>query len=222
MKRCFIPFLMLLIVLGLAWGMPASLFSAERCEEVVENLNQALQPKIDPKELFVVLKVLNETDNQRLPPKFVTKEQARKLGWNPGSNLWGYDRLKGKSIGGDVFGNREGKLPNGKRGWREADLDYKAGGKHYLFRRRLRNHWITKTFGGFPRASKTSAERVKLAEIITSRLTRDRLKLHFGLLRAEPGCAMGCYHRYPGPGNCLGDSEISKNPWKDFEKVAPC
>jgi guanyl-specific ribonuclease Sa len=49
------------------------------------------------------------------------------LGWNPGSNLWGYDRLKGKSIGGDVFGNREGRLPNGKRAWREADLDYKGG-----------------------------------------------------------------------------------------------
>lgn len=127
MKKRFIHSLSLLIMGGLLLGLPASLLSAERCEEVVKNLNQALHPKIDEKELFVILKVLNETDNQRLPPKFVTKDQARKLGWNPGSNLWGYDRLKGKSIGGDVFGNREGKLPNGKRGWREADLDYKGG-----------------------------------------------------------------------------------------------
>ena len=127
MKRCFIPILRLLIVLGLAWGMPAPLFPAERCEEVVINLNQALHPKVDEKELFVILKVLNETDNQRLPPKFVTKDQARKLGWKPGSNLWAYDRLKGKSMGGDAFGNRERKLPNGKRVWREADLDYKGG-----------------------------------------------------------------------------------------------
>jgi hypothetical protein len=127
MKERFIHSLSILIMGGLLLGLPAPLFSAERCEEVVKNLNHALHPKIDEKELFVVFKVLNETDNQRLPPKFVTKDQARKLGWNPGSNLWGYDRLKGKSIGGDVFGNREGKLPNGKRRWREADLDYKGG-----------------------------------------------------------------------------------------------
>jgi hypothetical protein len=100
---------------------------AERCEGVVKELNQSLHPRVDEKELFVILTVLNETDNRKLPPKFVTKDQAQKLGWSPGSNLWGYDRLKGKSIGGDLFGNREGKLPNGKRVWREADLDYKGG-----------------------------------------------------------------------------------------------
>jgi hypothetical protein len=127
MNRRFIPSLPLLLLLGLALGMPGPLFSAERCEEVVKSLNQTLHLKIDEKELFVILKVLNESDSKKLPPKFVTKDQARKLGWNPGSNLWGYDRLKGKSIGGDVFGNREGKLPNGKRKWREADLDYKGG-----------------------------------------------------------------------------------------------
>jgi ribonuclease T1 len=127
MKKRFIYSLSLLIMVGLLLGLPASPLSAERCEEVVKNLNRTLHPKIDEKELFVILKVLNETENQRLPPKFVTKEQARKLGWKPGSNLWSYDRLKGKSIGGDVFGNREGKLPNGKRVWREGDLDYKGG-----------------------------------------------------------------------------------------------
>jgi ribonuclease T1 len=117
----------LLVTMGViaAWApQPAC---SERCEVVVRELNQSLHPKIDETELFVILKVLSETDNRKLPPKFVTKDQARKLGWNPGSNLWGYDRLKGKSIGGDVFGNREGRLPNGKRVWREADLDYKGG-----------------------------------------------------------------------------------------------
>ena len=127
MKLRLIRSLPLLAILGLALILPGLLFSAERCEEVVKNLNQTLHPKIDEKELFVILKVLNETEGKRLPPKFVTKDQARKLGWNPGSNLWGYDRLKGKSMGGDVFSNREGKLPNGKRTWREADLDYKGG-----------------------------------------------------------------------------------------------
>ncbi|NWF55238.1 MAG: ribonuclease [Syntrophaceae bacterium] len=127
MNLRFFRSLPLLTILGLALILPGPLLSAERCEEVIKDLNQTLRPKIDEKELFVVLKILNETDNKKLPPKFVTKDQARKLGWNPGSNLWGYDRLKGKSLGGDLFGNREGKLPNGKRVWREADLDYKGG-----------------------------------------------------------------------------------------------
>ena len=117
---------LLLTVITLAvWATPPAW--AGRCENVVKELNQSLHPKVDERELYVILKVLNESDNRRLPPKFVTKDEARKLGWNPGSNLWGYDRLKGKSIGGDIFGNREGKLPNGKRTWREADLDYKGG-----------------------------------------------------------------------------------------------
>src|SRR5512143_3040777 len=119
--------LSLLLALGLIAMLLTPPAWAERCEVVAGELNQSLQPKVDEKELFVILKVLNESDNQKLPPKFVTKEQARRLGWKQGSNLWGYDRLKGKSIGGDIFGNREGKLPNGKRVWREADLDYKGG-----------------------------------------------------------------------------------------------
>ena len=119
--------LCLLVTAGVvaAWATPPD--RAERCEVVASELTQSLHPKIDEKELFVILKVLNETDNRRLPPKFVTKDEARSLGWKPGSDLWGYDRLKGKSIGGDIFGNRERKLPNGNRTWREADLDYKGG-----------------------------------------------------------------------------------------------
>ena len=119
--------LCLLVTVGVvaAWVTPPA--RAERCEVVVRELNQSLRPRIDEKELFIILKVLNEPDNQRLPPKFATKDQAKKVGWKPGTDLWGYDRLKGKSIGGDIFGNRERKLPNGKRTWREADLDYKGG-----------------------------------------------------------------------------------------------
>jgi len=121
------PMALCLLAAGLISPLATPPVRAERCETVVGELNRSLHPKVDERELFVILKVLNESHNRRLPPKFVTKEEARKLGWNPGSNLWGYDRLRGKSIGGDIFGNREGKLPNGKRTWREADLDYKGG-----------------------------------------------------------------------------------------------
>jgi ribonuclease T1 len=119
--------LRILAAFGLIAFLATPIPGAERCEVVVRELNQVLHPQVDEKELFVILKVLNETDNRKLPPKFVTKNQARNLGWRPGTNLWGYDRLKGKSIGGDIFRNREGKLPGGKRVWREADLDYRGG-----------------------------------------------------------------------------------------------
>jgi ribonuclease T1 len=70
---------------------------------------------------------LNPSRNKSLPPKFVTKKQAKKSGWKPGRDLWESKSLEGKSIGGDIFSNREGHLPDGKRIWREADLDYRGG-----------------------------------------------------------------------------------------------
>jgi ribonuclease T1 len=97
------------------------------CEAVVSEFNQSLSPKIDEKELVTILKTLNETNSKRLPAKFVTKKQAQKMGWKPGRDLWDSKDLVGKSIGGNVFSNREGKLPGGRRVWREADLDYKGG-----------------------------------------------------------------------------------------------
>ena len=100
---------------------------AETCEAAVQRLNAALDPKIDEEELISILRSLQSSGNQRLPSRFITKEEARKLGWKPGKDLWEMKALRGKSLGGDVFHNREGKLPDGKRRWREADLDYKGG-----------------------------------------------------------------------------------------------
>ena len=56
-----------------------------------------------------------------LPSNFITKSEARKLGWSGGS-LESYAR--GCSIGGDTFGNREGLLPAKKgRVYTECDID---------------------------------------------------------------------------------------------------
>ena len=57
----------------------------------------------------------------RLPKNFITKEAAQKLGWS-GGGLDGY--ADGKCIGGDYFGNYEGKLPkkNGRK-YTECDID---------------------------------------------------------------------------------------------------
>ena len=56
-----------------------------------------------------------------LPGNFITKAEARALGWSGGS-LEEY--AKGCAIGGDSFGNREGLLPSKKgRSYTECDID---------------------------------------------------------------------------------------------------
>ncbi len=116
----------------------AMAFSAQAasCREAAHELNRHLHQKIDEAELAGVLDALNASGNERLPDRFVTKREARQAGWRPGRDLWELPALRGKSIGGDRFGNREGTLPSGE--WREADLDYKGGhrgAKRLLFSR---------------------------------------------------------------------------------------
>ena len=107
---------------------------AESCEKVVHAVNMRLSNGIDEQELIGIIRNLNRTKSKRLPPPFVNKQEARSLGWKPGKDLWSVSALRGSSIGGDHFKNREGRLPDKK--WREADLDYKGGhrgGKRLIF-----------------------------------------------------------------------------------------
>ena len=62
-----------------------------------------------------------------LPSNFITKSEAQALGWDSSKgNLW--DVAKGKSIGGDRFGNYEGYLPKAKgRVYYECDIGYEGG-----------------------------------------------------------------------------------------------
>ena len=63
----------------------------------------------------------------RLPSNYITKEQARKLGWV--SSQGNLNKVApGKSIGGDRFGNYEQLLPTKKgRQYFECDIDYHGG-----------------------------------------------------------------------------------------------
>ncbi len=97
------------------------------CESVVHELSGKLPVAINEAELVEALRILNQTGNRRLPAKFVTKKEARSAGWQPGRSLGEVPELRGKSLGGDRFGNYEKKLPDGRRKWREADLDYRGG-----------------------------------------------------------------------------------------------
>ena len=65
--------------------------------------------------------------NNKLPDYYISKTEARHLGWQGWKgNL--DEVLPGKMIGGDVYKNIEGKLPeNSYRIWYEADFDYING-----------------------------------------------------------------------------------------------
>lgn len=59
-----------------------------------------------------------------LPGNFITKSEARDLGWD--SSAGNLDEVApGKSIGGDTFGNREKQLPKGR--YKECDVNYSGG-----------------------------------------------------------------------------------------------
>lgn len=82
--------------------------------------NSAAQESKDPRSPEFVASVLRKTG--KLPDRFLSKKEARQLGWVPEQgNL--NEVAPGKSIGGDHFGNYEGKLPEKKgRSYREADV----------------------------------------------------------------------------------------------------
>lgn len=62
-----------------------------------------------------------------LPSNFISKTKARNAGWDSSAgNL--NEVCPGKSIGGSVFYNDEGKLPSAKdRTWKECDINYHGG-----------------------------------------------------------------------------------------------
>ena len=74
-------------------------------------------------------------EHGELPDNFITKREAQELGWNSRYNYVS-DIAPGKSIGGDYYGNYEGRLPRVKgRIYYEADCWYTEaqGRAHRLF-----------------------------------------------------------------------------------------
>jgi ribonuclease T1 len=78
----------------------------------------------------------------RLPDCYLAKRAAEQRGWRPGGDLW--RAAPGTAIGGDRFGNREGRLPDRNR-YVEADLDY-AGGRRgaarIVFANNTKGRWL--------------------------------------------------------------------------------
>ena len=67
------------------------------------------------------------THKGKLPKNYLTKREARKLGWkDKRGNL--ADVANGKIIGGDIYKNKDGRLPQANgRIWYEADINYTSG-----------------------------------------------------------------------------------------------
>ena len=63
----------------------------------------------------------------RLPEYYITKEEAESAGWKRNrGNL--ADVAPGKTIGGNIYKNRDHRLPEREgRRWYEADFDYSGG-----------------------------------------------------------------------------------------------
>lgn len=62
-----------------------------------------------------------------LPDNFITKKEAKALGWISSEGNLG-EVAPGKSIGGDYFGNFEGNLPEKEgREYHECDIDSDGG-----------------------------------------------------------------------------------------------
>lgn len=75
---------------------------------------------VDGVDMYVAL-------NGRLPDRYITQAEAKKQGWKKAlGNL--DDVLPGKIIGGDIYKNRDHRLPEApNRVWHEADFNYSGG-----------------------------------------------------------------------------------------------
>lgn len=92
--------------------------------EATEAPEEEAGPIIEPQAIADYL-----FEHGRLPDNFITKAQARELGWDNTRNDVS-DVAPGMSIGGDRFGNYEGLLPTKKgRQYYEADCYYTGGNR---------------------------------------------------------------------------------------------
>ena len=96
--------------------------------EYVDNHNLAIskENKLESVERFRVQKegkdVISSLRNTgELPKDYITKEQAKQLGWKEGKSLNNF--APGKKLGGNIFENRNNLLPTkANRVWYEADV----------------------------------------------------------------------------------------------------
>ena len=103
MKRVIITLLCFLLFTGCSTGTPSS------TAVIDEN---GIYDQKDDVALYLIT-------YEYLPSNYMTKDEARKLGWEGGALS---QVIEDKCIGGDVFGNYEGILPE-EDTYHECDID---------------------------------------------------------------------------------------------------
>lgn len=143
MKRKLWPWLLILtslaaIVVLSACGGQADEPSAEPAgptATAAADLPEFSKNYYDVKNVVLYLDLYGE-----LPPNYITKEEARKLGWK-GGPVEKYS--PGAAIGGDRFSNREGQLPEAAgRTYTECDIDTNGGLPRGTKRLIFSNDWL--------------------------------------------------------------------------------
>src|SRR5699024_1620265 len=119
-----LPFLMALMVACGTMEVPKNSDSSETDTIIVEDSFDIVEGEsyTEAQELVDYLETFGE-----LPPNFVTKKEARELGWNANEgNIW--EVARDASVRGDYFRNYEELLPEGEdREYHEADVNYEGG-----------------------------------------------------------------------------------------------
>lgn len=136
---------LLFACLGLLFGMSVMYiyknFIADKKENPSEQTNRNSEKQLQSKEInnsensSEIYSITEEKtvidyvkQNHKFPDYYITKNEAKKQGWNPSQgNLC--EVLPGKAIGGDHFSNRERKLPAGVK-YFEADVNYNCGNRN--------------------------------------------------------------------------------------------
>ena len=88
----------------------------------------------------------------KLPGNYITKKEAKSLGWEGGSID---DFKKGAAIGGDRFGNYEKRLPEGAK-YIECDIDTKGkarGAKRLIISNRGEYYYTSDHYESFDKVS---------------------------------------------------------------------
>ena len=122
MKKKFTAFLTLLLILAALFTGGFDQFAPESAQ-IVTDATEFTQETVSENGWYYsaddVARYIHVYGH--LPENFITKSDARKLGWDGGS-VEVY--APGYAIGGDVFGNREGLLPEAAgRIYYECDID---------------------------------------------------------------------------------------------------
>jgi len=129
MKKILSIFLIILLSFSLVACSSVDSTLEDEIQDIEENVDKNLEVQIDEDGYYTSKEDVSlyiHTYN-KLPKNYITKKEAKNLGWESREgNLW--DVTDKKSIGGDKFGNREGKLPEKEgRQYYECDINYEGG-----------------------------------------------------------------------------------------------